>query len=698
MLYLLAFIGVVFANKKVSLIEEDSIDWWNILNAEVSCCPGHTTAASCDNEGGSSCVFLAANDPIAIEAGYQCVGTSFEKCKAADITACCSPNCKGTPGNPGNPPVGGPDPGNSPVCGPKVTPMPTPQPTTAAPTPACELGVNYQFAGGSCTMSGDPHTRIYNSNKHDFQGTPLVPIDPADPNGPLRNQFYYIHPCFGESDAAMPLKVAGTHYHWGTRSVSGIDHLSVTLTESSTEKYYVYLSSSVAAYADASNTPSDYDIALQNAAGNLNHLSDGTTSISSRFSIQYNSYSNSAQKSWFKITIDGDKDFTVYMQGQSGQVGTPARYRMHYVSMNVPEQLKCFTCGLCGDFNIFSTGATTEAMEGCDGSLINYRAGWNPTYTPEAFDTFGWTWEKYYTDNQCSTGPYDNQNNIQTPVTDPCGDATFANKVEAACIQAIADKSHCCGVIGGNFCDGLLEDCKVDACAGANGVESAIATQINEIIIGPIEAVCQDPTLVDNEEPDPLDFECVVREGSSTNTPGSPSTVSCHAGEVLTSCGLRGVHQVYGTYIDPANPNTCMAGTMVTNYSVKAEAVCCTFTGVDATQVTVSTITSTVSTNNQIETLCPVGSQVTGCQLNIESGDNNYLRGAYSGANQGVNTPPSTALPVDTHNQCVAESQRDATKIRGGAQCLSLPAGFEFDCVATAQYTNKGNFKGNCPA
>ena len=222
MLYLLVLIKIT----TLVVGEEIGIDWWNILNADATCCPGHTSEVDCLNEGGSSCIwFEKPNNAIAAAAGSQCVGQSYVVCKRRNgITACCSPNCNNIPGNPNNPPVGGPAPGNTPVCGPKTTtsrptPRPTPNPTpypTPQPTLPCTLGIDYQFEGGSCKISGDPHTTIFNGNKHDFQGTPTVITQ-----GFKRNQFYYIHPCAGESHDAMPLKVAGTHYHWGTRSVSG---------------------------------------------------------------------------------------------------------------------------------------------------------------------------------------------------------------------------------------------------------------------------------------------------------------------------------------------------------------------------------------------------------------------------------------------------------------------------------------------
>jgi len=394
------------------------------------------------------------------------------------------------------------------------------------------------------------------------------------------------------------------------------------------------------------------------------------------------------------------------MQGQSsGSAGSPPRYRMHYVQMTVPKQLKCYTCGLCGDFVIRSTGFQTEAMEACDGTLIDYRAGWKFPSTPEAFDTYGWTWEKLYTDNECSNN-YDNTDNMlrNEPIVDAC-DAAIEQQVINECDNAIAAQQTCCDKIGNGFCDGLKQDCYIDACAGANGDVTAIDDEIQNIIIDPIVAVCNNDDLIDNEPvPDPLDFSCVVRNGNRVQTIGAISSASCQSGEVLASCGVAGVHLLEGTYIDPAEPNKCQAQTMSASYAVTAKAVCCTFTGVTAT---VSTVTSTtMNGNSQVITQCPAGSSVTGCQVNIESGGQYVdsgngkggdLRGAYAGSNQGKATAPLSS--GTTNNQCVAESQAPETEttIRGGSQCITLSDGYELECVAASQLTNKDNFDGNCP-
>ena len=343
-----------------------------------------------------------------------------------------------------------------------------------------------------------------------------------------------------------------------------------------------------------SGASSDYDVA--NANGDVTPLTSGQTiNVGNRFQVYYNNIAHN--KAQFKIIIDGDKEFSIYMQGQSSSnAGSPGRYRMHYVLMSVPKELKCYTCGLCGDFVIRTTGFKTESMEACDGSLINYRAGWKFPSTPEAFDTYGWTWEKLYTDNECSNN-YDNTDNMlrNTPIVDAC-DATIEQQVINECDAAIAAQQTCCDKIGNGVCDGLKEDCYIDACAGANGDVTAIDDEIQNIIIDPITAVCNNDDLIDNQPlPDPLDFSCVVRDGNSVKAVGAISSASCQAGEVLASCGIAGTHLIEGTYVDPAEPNKCQAQTMSGSYAVKAKAVCCTFTGVTATA---STVTSTTMNGN----------------------------------------------------------------------------------------------------
>ena len=183
-----------------------------------------------------------------------------------------------------------------------------------------------------------------------------------------------------------------------------------------------------------------------------------------------------------------------------------------------------------------------------------------------------------------------------------------------------------------------------------------------------------------------VQFDCQTRYGSSTNNPNSHSTRSCEPGETLVSCGIKGTHIIWGTYIDPNNPNTCIAGTSSTSWSVEAVARCCQFPAGSVTAV--NTITSVSQSNVQVLTKCPSGSTLTGCLVNYQSGNTNNIRGSYPGPQQGSNTPPAqVATPgIGTENQCIAEARTSATNVRGGAQCLELASNYElgmnFDSIS----------------
>ena len=332
----------------------NSIDWWDVLSTELSCCSTHSSSYDCSNEGANDCSFIDDTEICATgKAGKECrfkqrladefgacLQDSFISCKVAagQINACCAPGCKGITPPAGPPPAGGPPAsGVAPVCFPKVTPAPvtpspvtpspiTPSPTTPsptgteqptlAPTSSCELGVNYNFEGRACTLSGDPHTTMFNGNKHDFQGQPLTEYQNS---GELMNQFYYIHPCNGVSDVDMPIKALVTHYHWGTRSVSGADYITLILTEfdgGNKKEYYVYLSSALHFYVDASNggISTDYDVANGNGVTFSSLVPSQLVSIGRRFKVLYTNIQTN-YKSYFKISIDDGEELTVYMQG-----------------------------------------------------------------------------------------------------------------------------------------------------------------------------------------------------------------------------------------------------------------------------------------------------------------------------------------------------------------------------------------------
>ena len=145
-------------------------------------------------------------------------------------------------------------------------------------------------------------------------------------------------------------------------------------------KYQLYITSTLAYMADVSSVmiSADIDVALANNAASLTPLVDGQMyTIGNRFEFTANKWGNT-NKQWFKLSVDGDGDLTIFMQGQQqytgGHLASGNRQRMHYVQISIPSSLKCFVCGLCGDFKRKNTGSTWQQNEGCDGSLVSYNA------------------------------------------------------------------------------------------------------------------------------------------------------------------------------------------------------------------------------------------------------------------------------------------------------------------------------------
>ena len=155
-----------------------------------------------------------------------------------------------------------------------------------------------------------------------------------------------------------------------------------------------------------------------------------------------------------------------------------------------------------------------------------------------------------------------------------------------------------------------------------------------------------------------------TRWGAPSTDPKKPSTASCQTGETLVSCGIDGVQDIQGTYIDPNDPKTCYASTSNTNYQVSAIAICGKFP--PGSIKTTKTITSVDQSNNQVVTKCPSGLTLTGCQVDYQSGKINNIRGSYPGPQQAKNTKPAQngkAGGIGTENQCIAEALTSTTKI-----------------------------------
>eukprot|EP01083_Nonionella_stella_P098473 276947_1 len=122
---------------------------------------------------------------------------------------CTTDNPTKSPSN--NPTTGQP---TSPTINPSVSPTNQPSLSPTYNPSACTF-----LSGQPCSVSGDPHTRTWNGARHDFQGQPA--------NG--KYQFYYIYPCAQRSTNELPFTVLGKHYQWGSKSVSGLDYITMQL-------------------------------------------------------------------------------------------------------------------------------------------------------------------------------------------------------------------------------------------------------------------------------------------------------------------------------------------------------------------------------------------------------------------------------------------------------------------------------------
>eukprot|EP01083_Nonionella_stella_P048819 130317_1 len=389
----------------------------------------------------------------------------------------------------------------------------------------CALGSNYHIYGQPCIVSGDPHFTVWNGNRHDFQGQPARNF-----SGTFKEQYYYLHPCAGSSlTDDMPITIMGRHYHWGDRSVTGLDYITLELYDDNGDQYLAWFSSSIHHWVlNGFGTMNSLFDAHDTAT--LNDLVSGATTnlgLEDKFKITY-AQTNDRRIDVY-IEIGDFCSLQFYMYGQMNFVD--GRYRMHYLQITPPFCYKCHSCGLCGDFKSESTGETIEFLETCDGYSIGYRAGWSATIE-EAYDCNALSWEKSVVDN-CTNDetptppapgstpapvvPYTPFIGDDFAYVPPC-DPSIEAQVITACQSAVDADAVCCATIGGLFCDELQESCEVDACAASGTDASLIAGNVQEILSEPIALVCTIPDVGDQ-----FDEETVLALVTYAPTPPSLS-------------------------------------------------------------------------------------------------------------------------------------------------------------------------------
>jgi len=155
---------------------------------------------------------------------------------------------------------------------------------------------------------------------------------------------------------------------------------------------------------------------------------------------------------------------------------------MSYAAITIDGTYKCRACGLCGNFKLPMTGQDVEVLEACDGDTINYRAGYSFDSTPEAFDLYGWTYEKSYWDNTCSA--YDTVDSSGNFVyEEPC-DSSLESAVIQACTNRVYENLACCNELQSE-CLQIQKDCYFDACVlateqGAEGTAGSTTANNDE--------------------------------------------------------------------------------------------------------------------------------------------------------------------------------------------------------------------------
>eukprot|EP01083_Nonionella_stella_P163213 536457_1 len=370
------------------------------------------------------------------------------------------------------------NPSKTPSSSPSMFPSSNPSETPSSSPVTSPTYTRCGFIGNPCVVSGDPHFTLWNGNAHSFQGQPET----------SKEQFYYIHPCYGSNNTDMPFNVLGTHVKLDPRSLTGLDYIMLELFEEN-DTYYVWLSSSIHGWVlDNGTWSTSYE---NNTASTPTDLVSGqATPIGTRFEVTYTQ--TTATQIDVTLLVDGTCPLTLRMVGHA--YFADGRYKMHHLVIAPTDCYKCVTCGLCGDFKRATRNETDyERLETCDGKYVSYGSGWDED-TVEAYDVYGMGWERSYVQDNCVG--HKQTNVTYAPYIPPsfnfigACDATLEAEIATACQNAYDNMASCCTTVGTALCDKQLTICEHDACAWAAGNVSRIPAGVDHAFTKPITTSC----------------------------------------------------------------------------------------------------------------------------------------------------------------------------------------------------------------
>ena len=400
-------------------------------------------------------------------------------------------------------------------------------PNPTQPSCPCVLGQNYFIEGVPASASGDPHFTTFERKRHDFQG------QPSDGGKEL---FYYMYPCWGYDQIDMPIYMLGRHVKYGSQHVSGLDYLTLRLFDN--DEYLLYLAPTIYEYVLKTSAQQSvlYDTTKSNGVTTTSITDDGIPNTiggsGGRFEISVNSSEPRGKaRIDVEITWDTTCELIFSIESTHNFNDPPNRYQMSQLIVEPSQCLKCFTCGLLGDFTGRATrrrlneGGESDSgvLKSCDGNDYTFTTGINKA----AHDGNGWGCEYGYVEDNV-----EGEEEISIYIPDepevippnPC-DVNIEQQVKNECQRARNAKSECCSKMEfTSLCNYLQDNCGLDACVAANGTVANINSTVAEFFTNAVDAICD----VGSDKFDTTKLE--PAEGAETYSPTpspTPAPTEC---------------------------------------------------------------------------------------------------------------------------------------------------------------------------